>query len=274
MLRFPNAKINLGLFITEKRTDGYHNLETIFYPIHACKDVLEIVPAPQFGYSFLGKSIDTSATNNLIITAYNLIARAFPHISASPIHIHMYKNIPMGAGLGGGSSDAAHMLRILNDYYTLALSNDQLAAFALQLGSDCPFFIYNTPQLGKGRGEILHPIQLDLSAFDILLIYPSVHISTATAFQGITPATPSINLENLSVDDIHDWKDYLHNDFEANIFQAHPALASIKEQLYLQGAIYASLSGTGSTVYGIFPKGSKVDIKLDIPYETFLETSD
>jgi 4-diphosphocytidyl-2-C-methyl-D-erythritol kinase len=259
MIRFPNCKINLGLYITNRRADGYHDLETIFFPV-PLQDVLEIIPAEKSSIHLTGKTVAGDTTNNLVWKAYQLLKTGFPG-KIGEMEIHLHKNIPMGAGMGGGSADGAFMLRLLNECFQLGLTQQQLAAYALQLGSDCPFFIYNTPQFASGRGEKLTPVPLDLSAYNIHLVCPSVHISTARAFSMIAPKPASFDLRRLNELPVSAWKDHIGNDFEEPIFQMHPELAAIKERLYAGGAIYASMSGSGSTIFGIFEKGKKAEIE-------------
>ncbi|OSZ82230.1 4-(cytidine 5'-diphospho)-2-C-methyl-D-erythritol kinase [Chitinophagaceae bacterium IBVUCB1] len=265
MVCFPNGKINIGLYITSKRTDGYHNLETIFYPLAKPNDVLEIVPAEAVAMHLYGKAVAGDVYDNLVWKAYMLLQKDFPAIP--PFSVHLLKNIPMGAGMGGGSADGAFMLRLLNDYCSLGLDNKQLIGYALQLGSDCPFFIENTPQYATGRGEVMQPIAIDLSAYSIQLICPQVHVSTAAAFKMITPKPAPFDLRQLQTIPIAQWKDLVNNDFEAPVFAQHPQLAAIKQQLYDAGAIYAAMSGSGSTVYGVFEKGCKASIATTLPYE-------
>lgn len=255
MIRFPNCKINIGLYITNKRSDGYHDLETIFYPVGLC-DALEIVPATESNIYLDGKAVAGNKEDNLVWKAYKLLANKYPD-KVQPIAIYLLKSIPMGAGLGGGSADGAFMLQLLNDKFHLGLNSAQLAALALDLGSDCPFFIYNTPQLAKGRGEQMSPTQLDLSKYSIQIICPKVHVSTAEAFKMITPQKAPFDLSKLHELPIGLWKEYISNDFEIPVFQKHPLIKDIIDQLYLQGAIYASMSGSGSAMYGIFEKGKK-----------------
>ncbi len=306
MLCFPNCKINLGLYITRRRADGYHDLETVFYPVPLC-DALEVAPAKNAepAMHLTGLAVAGSATDNLVWKAYRMFCdRYAPHaahadetILASPktspqpspktspqpspktspqpspkerenIDIYLHKTIPMGAGLGGGSADGAFMLTLLNDYYQTGLAKPQLAEMALQLGSDCPFFIYNTPQYASGRGELMEPTPIDLADYSLQLVCPQLHVSTAQAFQLITPRPAPFDLRLLHTLPPALWKDRISNDFEAPVFAAHPALAAIKQQLYAAGAIYASLTGTGSTVYGLFAKGRRATITTDIPFTT------
>lgn len=250
MLTFPNAKINIGLNITEKRPDGYHNLETIFYPIELC-DTLEFVQAEEAKFSYSGLEIEGDSDNNLIMKAYRLLKEEF---DLPAINIHLHKAIPMGAGLGGGSADAAFMLKMLNDEFNLGLSSIELQQRATKLGADCPFFIDNKPVLAKGIGNIFESTEVNLSGYHIVLIKPNVHVSTAEAYGGCKPQRWATPLEEAIKQPITEWKDCIFNDFEKTVFIAHPELAKIKEMLYEKGAIYAAMSGSGSTIYGIFDK--------------------
>lgn len=250
MLTFPNAKINIGLNITEKRPDGYHNLETIFYPIELC-DTLEFVQTEEAKFSYSGLEIEGDSDNNLIMKAYRLLKDEF---NLPPINIHLHKAIPMGAGLGGGSADAAFMLKMLNDEFNLGLSSIELQQRATKLGADCPFFIDNKPVLAKGIGNIFESTEVNLSGYHIVLIKPNVHVSTAEAYGGCKPQRWTTPLEEAIKQPISEWKNYIFNDFEKTVFIAHPELAEIKEMLYEKGAIYAAMSGSGSTIYGIFNK--------------------
>ena len=252
MIQFPNCKINLGLSILAKRADGFHELETVFYPI-AVSDALEILPAESLTLTQTGIAVPGDPSQNLCLKAYNLLKKDFPQLPAVQIHLH--KNIPMGAGLGGGSSDGTSALLILNQQFSLGLNDNQLIQYASQLGSDCPFFVYNKACHATGRGEVLTPIELDLSNYQFLLVHPGKHISTAWAFQQLKPHTKSESIQSVIQKTISEWKDLLINDFEAPVFKAEPTLSTIKEQLYDLGAIYASLSGSGSSLFGIFPKG-------------------
>ena len=255
MIVFPNCKINLGLHILRKRSDNYHDLETVFYPL-PLYDVLEIIRSPEdnsaLSFSTSGSLIEENNDNNLCVKAYNLLRRNHPTLTVAKIHLH--KAIPTGAGLGGGSADAAFTLKLLNEKFGLQLSTGQLIDYASQLGSDCPFFIINKPAFAEGRGEILEPASLDLSAYKFIIINPGIHINTAKSFSGITPTLPSKSLKEIIQQPIHSWKNELVNDFEKSIFPQHPEIEAIKSKLYDDGAIYASMSGSGSTVYGIFDK--------------------
>ena len=259
MIQFPNCKINLGLSILEKRKDGFHALETVFYPV-ALNDILEITTTingqqnalVQFESS--GNPIPGDVSSNLCIKAYHLLKADFPQLT--PVKIHLHKKIPIGAGLGGGSSDGAAALSMLNDLFQLQLSTTQLIQYAAQLGSDCPFFILNEASHATGRGEIMQPIPINLSNFTMALIHPNIPISTGWAFQQITPAIKEKTIASIIQQPITTWKNELINDFEKPVFEAHPSLALIKHNLYEQGAIYASLSGSGSSLFGLFPKGT------------------
>ncbi len=253
MIVFPNCKINLGLHILNKRKDGFHDIETVFYPVKFT-DALEVISAPQNGspveFTGTGLLVDGNAEDNLCIKAYSLLKKDFPQQPAVKIHLH--KNIPMGAGLGGGSADAAFMLKLMNDKFKLNLSTDQLIKYALRLGSDCPFFIRNKPCFATGRGEIMEDLALDLSSYTIVLVNPGIHINTGWAFSQINPAPLRKSVREIIQQPVTNWKAELKNDFEEAVFAAHPEIKDIKEGLYQQGAIYASMSGSGSTVFGIF----------------------
>ena len=251
MIVFPNCKINLGLHILGKREDGFHNLETVFYPV-PFKDALELIPSTNTDIEFTGTglAVDGNAADNLCVKAYHLLKKDFREIPAVKIHLH--KAIPLGAGLGGGSADAAFMLKLLNEKFKLNLSTDQLINYAQQLGSDCPFYIINKPCFATGRGEVLEEITVDLSAYKMVLINPGIHINTGWAFSNITPALPVKSIKEIIQQPISSWKHELKNDFETAVFTAHPAIKEIKEKLYSQGAIYAAMSGSGSTVFGFF----------------------
>lgn len=270
MISFPNAKINIGLYITNRRGDGYHDLETVFYPVIGLHDALEIVSAKgtDTKLHINGKAIAGDVEHNLVWKAYELMKQRFP-AKVQSLDIYLLKNIPMGAGLGGGSADGAFMLKLLNDFCRLELANDALADMALQLGSDCPFFIYNTPQYATGRGEQMSALpMIDLSAYSMQIICPEVHISTKAAFGMITPRKPLFDLRRLQELPFERWKGNISNDFEDPVFMQHPELLSIKQQLYEQGAIYASMSGSGSALYGIFNKGGKALVSTSLKFSS------
>lgn len=269
MLVFPNCKINLGLRILNKREDGYHNIETVFYPV-PLKDVLEIIPFTDLkpiNFSSSGLVIDGETENNLCIKAYQLLRTDFPQIPAVKMHLH--KTIPMGAGLGGGSADAAFTLQLINRQFNLNLSTTQLINYALQLGSDCAFFILNTPCAGTGRGEILEQIAVDLSGHQLILVNPGIHVNTGQAFAALTLNPKNRNLPSLKdiiKQPIFTWQNHLKNDFEEPVFKLYPAIKEIKESLYKIGAVYASMSGSGSTVYGIFKKQQYPEMNFNSTY--------
>jgi 4-diphosphocytidyl-2-C-methyl-D-erythritol kinase len=255
MLLFPPCKINLGLFVTGKRPDGYHNLETVFYPVHSVRDALEAVPATgsEGSLTITGLAVAGEKESNLVWKAYQLMRRNYPD-QIPPLEWHLHKTIPMGAGLGGGSSDGAYALRMMNAMFPLGLSDETLIAFALALGSDCPFFIRDAPQFGTGRGEILESIQLDMLDYDIRIERPDIHVSTAAAFGLLTPRPAPFNLRTLASLPVEEWRENIGNDFEKPVFALHPQLRGLKEKLYADGAAYAQMSGSGSAVFGIFPK--------------------
>lgn len=267
MIVFPNCKINLGLHILDKREDGFHNLETVFYPV-PFRDALEILPnannASEIEFTGTGLAVDGKTEDNLCIKAYHLLKKDFPYLPSVKIHLH--KALPMGAGLGGGSADAAFMLKMLNEKFRLNLSTSQLINYSLQLGSDCPFFIINKPCFATGRGEILEEIAVDLAAYRIVLINPGIHINTGWAFSNLTPAKPVRSVKEIIQQPINTWKEELKNDFEDPVFAAHPAVKEIKDRLYAQGAIYAAMSGSGSTVFGIFSSETSLGDQFPAAY--------
>jgi 4-diphosphocytidyl-2-C-methyl-D-erythritol kinase len=255
MIAFPHCKINLGLSIIAKRADGYHELETVFYPV-PLKDMIEIIHGNnseiEVEFSHSGLAIPGDQTQNLCIKAYHLLKKDFP--SLPNIKMHLHKNIPMGAGLGGGSSDGTAVLKQLNDQFNLGLTLTDLLKYAAQLGSDCPFFVYDNACHSKGRGEILQPFNCDLSDYKIALIHPGIHISTAWAFSQLTPNQKNRTVADIVSSPIENWKHDLVNDFESPIINAHPVIGEIKKMLYDQDAIYASMTGSGSSIFGIFNK--------------------
>jgi len=262
MITFPNAKINLGLNIVSKRSDGYHNLETVFYPIFI-EDALEIIPCatayketPKF--EITGNKIEGKPEDNLVMKALNLMKEEYPQIP--DINIYLHKHIPSEAGLGGGSSDGAFMLRLLNETFELGATEEQLLMKAAKLGADCPFFIKNAPAYAEGIGDVLTPLDLSLKGKYILLVKPDLSISTKEAFANIKPHTPTLSATDICSRPIEEWKSLLKNDFEDSIFPQHPKLKEIKEQIYSTGATYAAMSGSGSTIYGIFEEPIGKDI--------------
>ncbi|GAA5043589.1 4-diphosphocytidyl-2-C-methyl-D-erythritol kinase [Marivirga lumbricoides] len=257
MLVFPNAKINLGLNIVSKRTDGYHNISSCFYPIPV-KDALEIIPANKASFESTGLAIPGDPEDNLIWKAYQMLNKDF---KLPEMAIILHKAIPMGAGLGGGSANGAFMLKLLNEYFDLKLSDKTLEEYALKLGSDCPFFIQNQPQLVSGRGEIFEPVSLNLKGYFLGLVYPGIHIGTKEAYGGIAPKKPKTSVKEILLKKpIGEWENLLKNDFEESVFRLYPNLAILKNKLYDAGAIYASMTGSGSTLYGLFKESTTSEI--------------
>lgn len=258
MIIFPNCKINLGLDIIRKRTDGFHDLETVFYPL-PIYDVLEIIPLNDndvhnrsHQFSLSGSVIEDNPENNLCIKAYDLLKNDFANLPA--IRIHLHKTIPIGAGLGGGSADASFTLKLLNRLFNLNLTDGQLFNYAAPLGSDCPFFIFNKTSFASGKGELLEPVNIDLSQYQLVLVNPRIHIHTGNAFSQVTPAQPQHSIKEIVQRPVETWKDDLKNDFEVPVFKQYPELAKIKDELYAAGAAYASMTGSGSSIYGLFDK--------------------
>jgi 4-diphosphocytidyl-2-C-methyl-D-erythritol kinase len=250
MINFPNAKINIGLNITERRPDGYHNLETIFYPVQI-KDALEVIEAPELSFESSGLEIPGRMEDNLCVKGYHLIKKDF---DLPPVKIHLHKNIPIGAGLGGGSADAAFFIRLLNDKFNLDLTIDQQLNYARKLGADCAFFIENKPVFAFEKGDEFETIKLDLSGYSIALVMPDIHISTSEAYSGVKPTPVKQSLFDLIYEPIGEWKNFIKNDFENSIFKNHLEIRGVKAALYEAGAIYASMSGSGASVFGIFVK--------------------
>ena len=250
MIAFPNAKINLGLRVTEKRQDGFHNIETIFVPI-GLRDIIEIIPSNATTMSFSGLVVDSSPEDNLCMRAYRLFK---DEVGCGNVSIHLHKVIPFGAGLGGGSSDAAFTLKILANLFSPEISSRRLKEMAERLGSDCPFFIDNRPSIAYGKGELLQPVSLALKGKYLALINPQLHVGTKEAYAGITPKKPKIPLLELIYEPINKWQNLIFNDFEESVFRQYPAIENLKNELIEMGATYAAMSGSGSTVFGIFEK--------------------
>ena len=252
MITYPNAKINLGLNIIEKRPDGYHNLETVFYPINL-QDALEVTQLEgeeDYSLTVSGTPIEGEPESNLVVKAYRLLKKDFPEIPS--IDIHMYKHIPTGAGLGGGSADAAFMIKLLNDKFHLNLSVEKMEEYAAILGADCAFFIKNKPVFATGIGNVFEPVQLSLKGYYLVLVKPDIFVSTKDAFSFIQPKKPEYSLKEIIRMPIETWRATMKNDFEDSVFQKFPEIAAIKDKLYDMGAVYASMSGSGSSVFGIF----------------------
>lgn len=271
MLFFPNCKINLGLYVTEKRLDGFHNIETVFYPVN-WTDALEVLEnkspgAPAFELSWPNQNVEIPLENQLLYKAWKQLSviRKIP-----PVSVHFLKAIPLGAGLGGGSSDAAHMIQLLDRKFNLGLTVNEKRSMASNLGSDCAFFIDNTAQVAKGRGELLSPCKVNLSAYYVLLVYPNIHCDTALAYKTVQPKAGRKSIQSIvEQNDLSIWKKELVNDFEKSVFEKFPVIGNLKQQLYDMGALYASMSGSGSTVYGLF--SSKPDTDVFQPFQTHLQ---
>lgn len=249
MIIFPSAKINIGLDIINKRDDSYHNISSIFYPISSLTDIIEITESRYFSFNTSG--IGLPEGENLCVKAFRLLKKDF---SFPNLHIHLHKQIPIGSGLGGGSSDAACILKGINKLFNLNINFKQLKEYALQLGADCPFFIDNTPKYVEGIGDKMTNINFDLSNFKIKLVNSGIHIQTKEAYSNVIPSIPEYSVLDFIKNPINDWKSTIKNDFEMSIFKKFPKLKSIKEQLYSEGAVYASMTGSGSSIYGIFAK--------------------
>ncbi len=269
MLHFAGCKINLGLSVTGKRNDGFHNIETVFYPI-PWFDAIELLPATVNTVTNYGINIPGTPEENVCYKAYQLLSRDF---NLQPMRWILLKNIPLGAGLGGGSSNAAIALHLLNLYYNLNLTQTDLVKYASQIGSDCAFYIKNTPQFATGRGEILQDVNLTLKGYYIMIVYPAIHINTAWAYSVLAEEklySASGKVEEAIKLPIFSWKEYLVNDFEKIIFKKYPLLEDIKQRIYDSGAVYASMSGTGSSIFGIYKTElSKTDIQKLFPAEDY-----
>jgi 4-diphosphocytidyl-2-C-methyl-D-erythritol kinase len=263
MLCFPNAKINLGLSILRKRPDGFHDLESVFYPV-GWSDALEILPASELSFQQSGITIPGNSADNLCLKAFLLLHQDF---DIPFVKIHLHKAIPIGAGLGGGSADASFTLIALNELFELNLPVDILQQYARRLGSDCAFFIENKPVLCFEKGDVFQEVKLDLKGKYIVMVYPGIHISTAEAYQNVVPKLKEISVRDIVHTSISDWKKVLKNDFEENLFLKYPILAAIKQTLYENGAIYASMSGSGSTVFGIFEEPASLESLFPAEYQ-------
>lgn len=255
MILFPNAKINIGLNVVERRDDGFHNIETIFYPVQIT-DSLEIIQSDCLSFKNFGLQIDAPIESNLCIKAYNHIKQDF---EIPAVGIFLQKNIPFGAGLGGGSSDASFTIRLLNELFRLDLSSEQMKEYAKKIGSDCAFFIENKPIYAFEKGDAFENVNVSLKGKYIVLVKPNITVSTAEAYSGIEPLPSSFDLRDIASYAITDWRNYVKNDFEESVFRTYPELAKIKEELYDLGAEYAAMSGSGSTIFGIF--NTTVDIQ-------------
>ena len=248
MIVYPNAKINLGLNVVRKREDGYHDIETIFYPI-PLQDALEIQEAEEASFRQAGTPLDCPPEQNLVLRAIDLLRADF---DLPPLEVYLFKHIPSGAGLGGGSSDAAFAMRLVNEKFQLGLSDDDLRQRLATLGADCPFFIQNTPCFATGIGDLLTPIDLSLDGWNLVLVKPDIYVSTREAYSSVTPQEPLLPLDVIARRPVSEWQSLMHNDFEQSVFLLHPEIAAIKDRLLDLGATYAAMSGSGSAVFGLF----------------------
>ncbi|GAB4297879.1 MAG: 4-(cytidine 5'-diphospho)-2-C-methyl-D-erythritol kinase [Marinilabiliales bacterium] len=267
MICFPNAKINIGLNVTGKRTDGYHNIKSVFYPVPLC-DALEIVESGKFDFEQSGIELDCNPEQNIVVKAFNLFQKEY---KIPDVKIFLHKAIPFGAGLGGGSSDAAFLLKMLNDFFNLKLNNDKLVDMASRLGSDCAFFIENKPAFASQRGDSFEFIDLDLKGYYIKIIFPGFSINTTEAYKNIKPSKTSFSKDTLLRLSIKEWKDHIKNDFEDYAFKKYPELQIIKTTLYGEGAVYVSMTGSGSAIYGLFKDKPTPENNYDFVYVTKLE---
>ena len=266
MITYPIAKINIGLHVTEKRADGFHNLETVFYPIKM-QDALEVVEANEFGFNITGLELNDDPAKNLVVKAYELISSDY---NIPPVHVHLHKNIPAGAGLGGGSSDAAYMLMLLNDLFQLEIGVDKLMDYASQLGSDCPFFIHGKPVYATGKGEVMEDLPINLKEYFLIVVKPPIHVSTAEAYQNIIPSKSRLSLKGLVGFPVNKWKGNVLNHFERYVFSKHPEVGAIKQKLYDLGASFSLMSGSGSAVYGLFRTEKKaIENHFPSDYQVF-----
>jgi len=262
MVTYPNAKINIGLNVVEKRPDGYHNIETVFYPIGLC-DVLEIEPSEgctDYSFSASGIALSGDPEENLIVKAYRLLQSEY---DIPPVDISLIKQIPFGAGLGGGSADAAFTLKMLNEMFELKITPRKLEKMAADLGADCPVFIRNKAVFATGIGNVFTPVKISLKGYFLVLIKPDIHVSTPEAYSLVIPEKPDISIAENIQRPISEWKACIKNDFEKSVFALHPEIEKIKNNLYASGAVYASMSGSGSSVYGIFENEPVLDFNFD-----------
>ena len=275
MITFPIAKINLGLNVVERRPDGYHNLETVFYPV-PLHDALEVTTMDEFFPSpydcdlkVTNLHIEGDEQRNLVVRAYNMLKSDFPNMPR--MHAHLYKAIPTQAGMGGGSSDCAAMLLLLNEMCSLHLSEQQLIDYAAKLGADCPFFILNHAAYAEGIGERLQPVDLSLKGYRLAVVRPDIPVPTKEAFSRVRPRRPEKNCKTIVGQPIETWRDELHNDFEESVFALHPEIGTIKQRLYDLGAIYAAMSGSGSAVFGIYKNAPNLSSEFGSMYHRLLD---
>lgn len=253
MLLFPDCKINIGLRVVSRRADGYHNIETVMYPVRGLCDAIEILPSDCPGVEFVssGLRVDSPPEKNLCVRAYRAVAEKYP---LGGVRIHLHKVVPMGAGLGGGSADAAFVIRGLSELFSLGLSVSEMERLAAGIGSDTAFFVADRPALATGRGEVLSPVSLPLKGYRLMIVKPDEFVSTAEAYSHVVPRVPECPLVEALASSVGTWRERVANDFEASVFRNHPVLAAVKETLYRSGALYASMSGSGAAMYGIFDR--------------------
>jgi 4-diphosphocytidyl-2-C-methyl-D-erythritol kinase len=266
MVIFPNAKINIGLNVTERRADGYHNLETVFYPVKI-NDVLEIVESDKLSFESSGLEIPGRMEDNLCIIAYHLLKKKY---DIPPVKIHLHKHIPIGAGLGGGSSNAAFFIKLVNQSFDLKISVEDMQDYARILGADCAFFIENKPTFAFDKGDEFEPVKLDLSKYKIALVMPDAHVSTSEAYRGVKPAAVKTSIIELINYPVAEWRKYIRNDFEESVFKNHVIIRGVKAALYEAGALFASMSGSGASVFGIFaqtPDLSHLEMENEVFYD-------
>ncbi len=260
MIIYPNAKINLGLKVLRKRPDGFHDIETLFYPVPLC-DIMEVMPASKFSLEMSGHQLDVNMQENIVFKAWEYMNELY---DAAPVRVILHKQIPSGAGLGGGSSDAAFMLDAINKLYRIGANRAELVSVAGKIGSDCAFFLYNTPCLASGRGEIIDPVTFSLNNYYLCIIKPNVHVNTAHAYGGIKPSDNGLFPSDVYQQPVEMWQNNLVNDFEQTIFQKFPAIAEIKKNLLAAGAVYSAMSGSGASVFAIFEQVPGIT-KADFP---------
>lgn len=262
MVIFPHCKINLGLSVIEKRIDGFHNLETVLYPL-PIRDMLEMIPGTKdFHFHASGIPLNVDQEQNLVVKAYHMIQEEY---GIGPVQVHLHKLIPAGAGLGGGSSDASHALILLNNLFSLGLPIEKIEYYARKLGSDCAFFLNNKPMLADQKGDHFRSVDLDLDAYSILVVKPDLNINTAMAYSWIHPSKKELKLEEIIKLPVRQWQDNLINDFEKPVFDRHPELSSIKDRIRSMGALYTSMTGTGAAIFGIFEKPVFPEKQIDFP---------
>lgn len=264
MVVFPNAKINLGLNVVERRADGYHNLETVFFPV-ALSDVLEVLPGTNTQLEISGIRVDGRLESNLVYRAWELLNKDF---RIPPVKIFLHKVIPMGAGLGGGSSDGAFMLKLLNRMFELKLDSVRLKGYAVRLGADCPFFVDNMPAFATGIGDTLTPVGMDLSSYRLVIVKPPVAVNTGMAYKSIVPLIPAKSVTEIVSQPVETWRGELSNDFEKPVFEMFPEIMDVRDKLYEKGAVYAAMSGSGSAVFGLFGE-LPADLQESFPSDYF-----